>query len=108
MKVTPRRALLVVVPLLVAVVGWGWWRGAERVRETRRELARLEARRQVLDGERRRLARDVEALRREREAKVRAAREALDVSAPGEVLVVSAPAHPGDRGPGTGDRGKRN
>ena len=106
MRVTPRHALFVVVPLLVALVGWGWWRGAERVRETRRELAQLEARRQALDGERRRLARDVEALRREREAKVRAAREALDVSAPGEVLLVLPPPTPGtgDRGPGTGRR----
>ena len=107
MKVTSRRALLVAVPFLAAAVVWGWWRGAERVRETRRELAQLELRRQALDGERRRLARDVEALRREREAKVRAAREALDVSAAGEVLVVLPPPTPGtgDRGPGT-ERGR--
>jgi cell division protein FtsB len=105
-KVTSRRALLVAVPLLTAAVGWGWWRGAERVRETRRELAQLEARREALESERRRLARDVEALRREREAKVRAAREALDVTAPGEVLVVVPTATPGpaDRVPGTGRR----
>jgi cell division protein FtsB len=101
-RVTPRRALLVVVPLLVAAVGWGWLRGAERVRETRRELAQLEARRQALDGERRRLARDVEALRHEREAKVRAAREALDVSAPDEMLLVLPQPTPG-----TGNRGPR-
>jgi cell division protein FtsB len=104
--VTPRRALLVVVPLLAGLVGWGWWLGATRVRETRRELAQLEQRRQALDAERRRLAREVESLRREREAKVRAARETLDVAAPGEVLVVLPPATPGPgrRTPGAGKR----
>jgi len=97
-RVTSRRALLLAVPVLVAGVGWGWWRGAERVRETRRELAQLETRRAALEAERRRLERDVEALRREREAKVRAAREALDVTAPGEVLVVVPQATPAPGG----------
>jgi cell division protein FtsB len=104
--VTPRRALLAVVPLLAGLVSWGWWLGATRVRETRRELAQLEQRRQALDAERRRLAREVESLRREREAKVRAAREALDVAAPGEILVVLPAPTPGAglRGSGTETR----
>lgn len=89
-----RRALLVTAPLAAALVGWGWWRGAVRVRETRHELEQLEAQRQELESSRRELARQVEALRREREAKVRAAREALDVAAPGETLVMLPPATP--------------
>jgi len=105
-KLPVRRALLVIAPLLLTLVAWGWWRGSERVRETQRELAQLETHRQELEVSRRRLAREVEALRHEREAKVRAAREALDVAAPGEVLVVIPPPTPGtgDRGPGTGKR----
>jgi cell division protein FtsB len=95
--------LLVLAPLLVAGVAWGWWRGSVRVRETRHELAQLEMRRQEIEVARRQLARDVEALRHEREAKVRAAREALDVAAPGEVLVVMPPPTPGTglRAPGS-------
>jgi cell division protein FtsB len=105
-RLTSRRALLVVVPLLAVLVGWGWWQGTLRVRETRRELAQLEARLEKLEAERRRLAREVESLRQEREAKVRAARESLDVAAPGEILVMLPPATPvtGDRGPGTEKR----
>ena len=105
MKHSPRRALLVLAPLLAAGVAWGWWRGSVRVRETRRELAQLELRRQSLEAARRRLNREVEALRHEREAKVRAAREALDVAAPGEVLVVMPQPSPtpgsGLRAPGS-------
>jgi cell division protein FtsB len=106
-KLTPRRLWLLLAPLLAGLVAWGWWAGAVRVRETRRELAQLEAQRLQLEAAQRRLAREVEALRREREAKVRAAREALDVAAPGEVLVVIPPPTPGtgDRGPGTGKKG---
>ncbi len=106
MRLTPRRALLVLTPLLAAGVAWGWWRGSVRVRETQRELAQLEMRRQELEATRRRLSREVEALKHEREAKVRAAREALDVAAPGEVLVVIPPPTPGtgDRGQGTGKK----
>lgn len=100
MKLSGRRTLLVLGPLLAALVAWGWWRGSVRVRETRRELAQLEAQRQELEAASRGLAREVEALRHEREAKVRAAREALDVAAPGEVLVVLPPPTPGT--------GKRN
>ena len=100
MKLTSRRALLVVVPLLAVLVGWGWWQGTLRVRETRRELAQLEERLERLETERRRLAREVESLREEREARVRAARESLDVAAPGEILVILPPATPGT--------GKRN
>jgi len=101
-----RRGLLVAAPLAAALIAWGWWRGVERVRETRRELAQLEVQRQELETARRDLARQVEALRREREAKVRAAREGLDVAAPGEVLVVMPAATPGsgDREPGTGKK----
>ncbi len=102
MKITPRRSLLVLGPLLVAAVAWGWWRGAVRVRETERELAALEARRQELVAVNRKLAREVEGLRAEREARVRAAREALDVVAPGDVLVVPPQPTPGSglRAPG--------
>jgi cell division protein FtsB len=103
--VTARRALLVVGPLLVALVGWGWWQGAARVRETRRELAQLRQRLEALDAERSRLAREVESLKEERAARARAAREALDVTAPGEVLVVLPAETPVpvavDRGSGT-------
>jgi cell division protein FtsB len=100
---TSRRALLLAVPVLAVAVSWGWWLGAERVRETRKELAELTARRETLDRECRRLAREVEALRREKEARVRAARESLDVLAPGEVMVVLPPPTPvsGDRAAGT-------
>jgi cell division protein FtsB len=100
-----RRALLVAAPLAAALVAWGWWSGAVRVRETRRELAQLEAQKRGLETARRNLARQVEALRHEREAKVRAAREALDVAAPGEVLVVLPQPSPtpgsGLRAPGS-------
>jgi cell division protein FtsB len=105
-KLTLRRALLVVGPLLVALVGWGWWQGTVRVRETRRELAQLQRRLETLAAERARLAREVESLKQEREARARAAREALDVAAPGEVLVVLPPEtpSPGARGQGSGKR----
>jgi cell division protein FtsB len=93
-KLTLRRALLVMAPLIVALVAWGWWRGSLRVRETQRELAQLEARRQDLEAARRYLAREVAALQHEREAKVRAARETLDVVAPGETLVILPPPAP--------------
>lgn len=76
------------MPLLVALVGWGWWQAVIAERETRRELVELRARRQQLEEANRALAREVEALKREREARARAAREALDVAAPDEVLVI--------------------
>jgi cell division protein FtsB len=76
------------VPLLVALVSWGWWQAVIAERETRRELVELRVRRQQLEEANRALAREVEALKREREARARAAREALDVAAPGEVLVI--------------------
>ena len=95
MRLSGRRALLVLAPLLVAFVAWGWWQGTVRVSEAEREMALLEAKRLELEAASRRLAREVEALRHEREAKVRAAREALDVAAPGEVLVVIPPPTPG-------------
>jgi cell division protein FtsB len=83
-----RRWLWLLVPLLVALVGWGWWRAVAAEGETRRELEELRARRQQLEETNRALERQVAALKQEREARARAAREALDAAAPGEVLVV--------------------
>ena len=71
MRPSTRRWLVLLLPLLALLVGWGWWRAIVAERQTRRELAR-----------------QVEALKNEREARARAAREALDVAAPDEVLVV--------------------
>jgi cell division protein FtsB len=76
------------VPLVVALVAWGWWRAVIAERDTRRELVELRTRRQQLEETNRALAREVEALKREREDRARAARETLDVAAPGEVVVV--------------------
>ena len=88
MRLSGRRWLWLLVPLLVALVGWGWWGAVTAERETRRELEELRARRQQLEETNRALERQVAALKQEREARARAAREALDVAAPGEVLVV--------------------
>jgi hypothetical protein len=71
------------VPLLVVLIGWGWWQAVVAERETRRELLELRAHRQQL-----------EEAKREREARARAARETLDVAAPGEVLVIVPQATP--------------
>jgi cell division protein FtsB len=87
-KLPGRPWLLVLVPLVAVLVGWGWWRAVVAERETRRELVELRVRRQQLEEVNRALARQVEALKHEREARARAAREALDVAAPGEMLVV--------------------
>lgn len=76
------------MPLLVALVGWGWWQAVVAERETRRELLELRVRRQQLEEANRALERQVEALKHEREARARAARETLDVTAPDEVLVI--------------------
>lgn len=76
------------MPLLVVLIGWGWWRAVVVEREARRELLELRMRRQQLEEANRALARQVEALKREREARARAARETLDVAAPDEVLVI--------------------
>jgi cell division protein FtsB len=89
-----RRWLWALVPLLVALVGWGWWQAVIAERETRRELVELRARRQQLEEANRALAREVEALKREREARERAARETLDVAAPNEILVIVPQATP--------------
>jgi cell division protein FtsB len=83
-----RRWLWLLVPLLVALVGWGWWRAVAAERETRRELEELRGRRQQLEETNRALERQVAALKQEREARARAARETLDAAAPGEVLVI--------------------
>ena len=88
MRLPARRWLWALVPLLVVLVGWSWWRAVVAERETRRELLELRVRRQHLEEANRALAREVEALKREREARARAARETLDVAAPDEVLVV--------------------
>ena len=82
------------MPLLVVLIGWGWWQAVVAERETRRELIELRVHRQQLEEENRALARQVEALKREREARARAAREALDVAAPDEVLVIVPQATP--------------
>ncbi|MFH1176626.1 MAG: septum formation initiator family protein [Acidobacteriota bacterium] len=105
MKLRPRRSLWLLGPLLASLVFWGWWKGTVRMRETRRELAQLEARKERLEIARRSLAREVEALRHEREARARSAREVLDVVAPGEVLVVLPAPTPGagTRGPAAGE-----
>ena len=86
--------LWLLVPLLVGLIGWGWWRGALAERETRRELGELQLRRQQLDDATRALDREVAALKNEREARARAARETLDAVAPDEVLVIAPPAAP--------------
>ena len=88
MRSPVRRWLWVVLPVLVVLVGWGWWQAVVAERETRRELLELRARRELLQEANRQLARQVEALKHEREARARAARETLDVAAPDEVLVV--------------------
>ncbi len=88
MRVPGRRWLWVVLPLLIVLVSWGWWRAIVAEREARRELLELRARREQLEKANRELARQVEALQDEREERARAAREMLDVAAPDEVLVV--------------------
>ncbi len=88
MRLSVRRWLWVVVPLLAVLVAWGWWRAIGAERETRRELVEMRARRDQLESANRALTRQVEALKNEREARARAAREMLDVAAPDEVLVV--------------------
>jgi cell division protein FtsB len=77
-----------VTPLVVAVVGLGWWRAVVVERQTRRELEELRVRRDQLEEANRVLERAIRALKNEREARARAAREALDVAAPGEVVVI--------------------
>ena len=94
MRFPARRWLWALVPLLVVLIGWGWWQAVVAERETRRELIELQVHRQQLEEENRALARQVEALKREREARARAAREALDVAAPDEVLVIVPQATP--------------
>jgi len=93
-RLPARRWLWALVPLLVVLIGWGWWQAVVAERETRRELIELRVHRQQLEEENRALARQVEALKREREARARAAREALDVAAPDEVLVIVPRATP--------------
>lgn len=97
MRPPGRRALWLVVPPLVGLIGWGWWLGLVAERQTRRELGELQARRQQLERATQALAREVAALKREPAARERAAREALDVAAPDEVLVI-LPSHPAARG----------
>jgi len=92
-----RRALLLVLPPLAALIGWGWWVGLVAERETRRELAELQGRRQQLERVTQALSREVAALKHEPAARARAAREALDVAAPDEVLVI-VPARDATRG----------
>jgi cell division protein FtsB len=90
----PSRLLLVAVPILAALVVWGWWSGWEATRRARRELAALEERRAELERSNRELTRELQALRREREARARAARETLDAVAPGETVVILPPTLP--------------
>jgi cell division protein FtsB len=87
----PWRLLLLTAPILVALIGWGWWSGLEATRRARRELDALEARRAELERTNRQLARELQALSREREARARAARETLDAVAPGETVVILPP-----------------
>ena len=91
MRPPGRRALVWVLPPLAGLIGWGWWIGLVAERETRRELAELQARRQQLERATQALAREVSALKLEPAARERAARETLDVAAPGEVLVILPP-----------------
>jgi cell division protein FtsB len=93
-RLPARRWLWALVPLLVALVGWGWWQAVIAERETRRELLELRTRRQQLEEANRALAREVEFLKRESEARERAARETLDVAAPNEVLIIVPRATP--------------
>ena len=88
MRLPRGRWLWLVTPLVVAVVGLGWWRAVVVERQTRRELEELRVRRDQLEEANRVLERAIRALKNEREARARAAREALDVAAPGEVVVI--------------------
>jgi cell division protein FtsB len=81
-------------PLVVALVGLGWWRAVVVEWDTRRELEELRTQRRQLEQANQALEREVRALRNEREARARAARETLDVAAPGEVLVIVAKPTP--------------
>jgi len=82
------RWLWLLAPLVVVLIGLGWWRAVIVERETQRELEEFRVRRQQLEEANRVLERAIRALKEEREARARAAREALDVAAPGEVIVV--------------------
>ena len=88
MRLPARRLVWVLVPLLVGLIGLGWWRGVVGERATRRELEDLRSRREQLERANRALEREVESLKGDREARVRAARKALDAVAPGEILVI--------------------
>ncbi len=88
MRIPARRLVWLLVPLLVALIGLGWWRAVVAERETRRELADMRSRREQLERANRALEREVGSLKHEPEARARAAREALDAAAPGEVLVI--------------------
>ena len=88
MRLPRSRWLWLLAPLVVVLIGLGWWRAVIVERETQRELEELRVRRQQLEEANRVLERAIRALKEEREARARAAREALDVAAPGEVIVV--------------------
>lgn len=95
---TSRTRLTVAIgaPLLVAAVGWGWWRGVVTTQVSTREVADLLARKARIEQVNAGLRREVTSLRRERETRARAARNILDVAAPGEVVIV-VPATPTPR-----------
>lgn len=88
MSLPRRRWLWLLAPIVVALIGLGWWRSVIVERETRRELEDLRARRQQLEEANRVLDRTIRALKQEPEARARAARETLDVAAPAEVVVI--------------------
>ena len=88
MRLPRSRWLWLLAPLVVVLIGLGWWRAVIVERETQRELEEFRVRRQQLEEANRVLERAIRALKEEREARARAAREALDVAAPGEVIVV--------------------
>lgn len=91
-----RLAVAICAPLLVAAVGWGWWRGVVTTRASSREVADLLARKARLEQVNAELRREVTSLSREREARARVARNILDVAGPGEVVIV-VPAAPAPR-----------
>ncbi len=88
MRLAGRRFLWVVVPLLVALIGWGWWSAVTAQRATRLELEALRARKQQLEQTNRALQREVDALKNDPAERARAARKVLDAAAPGEILVI--------------------
>lgn len=87
--------LLLLLPVSVGLVAWGWWAGFAGLRGTRTELHRLLERRSALEDANRQLRRELAGLRHDRGARARATREVLNAAAPDEVVVVLPSPTPG-------------